>query len=155
MWSSYTVKPYLRVTVHFVTEDFNLKAPCFQIAYFPQATTHDHRRPHRGKYCSRPKRGCARSWWGTPTIGIQGKDDCQNAGTGQSSLIPTWQVIEVLESIHKVLHLLFELTNSLSGEAYISISFLKPFLHLLATSFLTEDVEDTDLTRSIKTKVLA
>lgn len=56
MWSSYTVKPYLRVTVHFVTEDFNLKAPCFQIAYFPQATTHDHRRPHRGKYCSRPKR---------------------------------------------------------------------------------------------------
>ncbi len=71
------------------------------------------------------------------------------------SLIPTWQDIEVLESIHKALHPLLEFTDALSGEEYVSVSYLKPVLHLLATSVLAEDAEDTDLTRSIKTKVLA
>lgn len=71
------------------------------------------------------------------------------------SLIPTWQDAEVLESIHKALHPLSEFTDALSGEEYVSISYLKPVLHLLATSVLAEDAEDTDLTRSIKTKVLA
>ena len=37
----------------------------------------------------------------------------------------------------------------------MSISYLKPVLHLFATSVLAEDAEDTDLTKSIKTKVLA
>ncbi|KAL3995876.1 N-acetyltransferase 8 [Sarotherodon galilaeus] len=71
------------------------------------------------------------------------------------SPIPTWQDAEVLESIHKALHPLSEFTDALSGEEYVSISYLKPVLHLLATSVLAEDAEDTDLTRSIKTKVLA
>lgn len=71
------------------------------------------------------------------------------------SLIPTWQDIEVLESVHKALHPLLDFTDALSGEEYVSISYLKPVLHLLATSVLAEDEEDTDLTRSIKIKVLA
>ncbi|KAF0039325.1 hypothetical protein F2P81_007560 [Scophthalmus maximus] len=71
------------------------------------------------------------------------------------SLIPTWQDIDVLESIHKALHPLLEFKDALSGEEYVSISYLKPVLHLLATSVLAEDAEDTDLTRSLKTKVLA
>ncbi|XP_038163162.1 E3 SUMO-protein ligase ZBED1-like [Cyprinodon tularosa] len=71
------------------------------------------------------------------------------------SLIPTWQDIEVLESIHKALHPLQEFTDALSGEEYVSISYLKPVLHLLSTSVLAENQEDTDLTRSIKTKALA
>ncbi|XP_045076134.1 E3 SUMO-protein ligase ZBED1-like [Coregonus clupeaformis] len=70
-------------------------------------------------------------------------------------LIPTWQDIDVLESIHKALHPLLEFTDALSGEEYVSISYLKPVLHLFATSVLAEDAEDTDLTKSIKTKVLA
>ncbi|XP_076832817.1 E3 SUMO-protein ligase ZBED1-like [Brachyhypopomus gauderio] len=69
-------------------------------------------------------------------------------------LIPTWQDIEVLESIHKALHPLLDFTDALSGEEYVSISYLKPVLNLLATSVLAEDQDDTDLTRSIKTKVL-
>ncbi|XP_056140252.1 neuronal acetylcholine receptor subunit alpha-9-like [Lampris incognitus] len=69
-------------------------------------------------------------------------------------LVTTWQDIYVFESIHKVLHPLQEFTDALSGEEYVSISYLKPVLHLLATSVLAEDDEDTDLSRSIKTKVL-
>jgi len=60
-----------------------------------------------------------------------------------------------MESIHKALHPLLEFTDALSGEEYVSISYLKPVLHLFATSVLAEDAEDTDLTKSIKTKVLA
>ena len=70
------------------------------------------------------------------------------------SLIPTWQDIEVLESIHKALHPLLEFTDALSGEEYVSISYLNPVLHFFATSVLAE-AEDTDLTKSIKTKVQA
>ncbi|KAL6485907.1 hypothetical protein MHYP_G00052990 [Metynnis hypsauchen] len=70
------------------------------------------------------------------------------------SLISTWQDIEVLESIHKALHPLLDFTDALSGEEYVSISYLKPVLNLLATSVLAQDQDDTDLTRSIKTKVL-
>lgn len=70
-------------------------------------------------------------------------------------LIQTWQDIEVSESIHKGRHPLLEFTDVLSGEEYVSISYLKPVLHLLATSVLAEDADDTDLTRLIKTKVLA
>ncbi|XP_078023596.1 E3 SUMO-protein ligase ZBED1-like, partial [Epinephelus lanceolatus] len=71
------------------------------------------------------------------------------------SLIPSWQDVQVLESIHNALHPLLDFTDALSGKEYVSISYLKPVLHLLATSVLAEDQEDTDLTRSIKTKVLA
>ena len=45
-------------------------------------------------------------------------------------LIPTWQDIDVLESIHKVLHPLLEFTYALSGEDYVSISYLKLVLRL-------------------------
>ena len=71
------------------------------------------------------------------------------------SFIPTWQDIDMLESIHKALHPLLEFTDTLSGEEYVSISYLKPVLQLFATSVLAEEAEDTDRTKSIKTKVLA
>ncbi|KAK7944766.1 hypothetical protein WMY93_000494 [Mugilogobius chulae] len=71
------------------------------------------------------------------------------------SLIPTWQDTDVLESIHKALHPLLEFTDALSGEEYVSISYLKPLLHHLATSVLANDPKDTDLTRSIKNRVQA
>ena len=35
MWSSRTSEPYQSITVHFIDEDFNLKAHCLQAAYFP------------------------------------------------------------------------------------------------------------------------
>ncbi|KAM4736424.1 E3 SUMO-protein ligase ZBED1-like isoform 1-T2 [Anableps anableps] len=65
-------------------------------------------------------------------MGIQRNDDSQGARTAQS-----------------------QFSDTLPGEEYVSISYLKPVLHLLATSVLAEDQEDTDLTKSIKTKVLA
>ena len=69
-------------------------------------------------------------------------------------LIPTWQDIEVIESVNKALHPLQNFTDTLSGEAYVSVSFVKPVLHLLKTSILSEDDDDTDLTKSIKTKAM-
>lgn len=66
----------------------------------------------------------------------------------------TWQDIEVLESIHKALHPLQEFTDVLSGEEYVSVSYLKPVIHLLRTKTLAEDQDDTNLTRAIKDKVL-
>lgn len=39
MWSSRTAEPYQSLTVHFITEDFELKARCLQTAYFPDDHT--------------------------------------------------------------------------------------------------------------------
>ncbi|KAL1023621.1 hypothetical protein UPYG_G00043640 [Umbra pygmaea] len=69
-------------------------------------------------------------------------------------LVPTWQDTDVLESINNALGPLQEFTDALSGEAYVSVSYLKPVLHLLRTSTLTESDEDTNLTKEIKTSAL-
>lgn len=53
------------------------------------------------------------------------------SGTHAWPLLPTWQDMDVLTSIHKALHPLQEFTDALSGEEYVSISYLKPVLHHL------------------------
>lgn len=70
-------------------------------------------------------------------------------------LLPTWQDLEILESVNKALSPLQDFTDALSGERYVSISCVKPTLHLLNTSVLAEEEEDTNLTKSLKSKILA
>lgn len=49
-------------------------------------------------------------------------------------LVPTWQHVEVLEALNKTLSPLTDFTDALSGEQYVSISSVKPVLHLFETS---------------------
>lgn len=63
-------------------------------------------------------------------------------------LIPTWQDVDVLESIDAALSPLLEFTDALSGESYVSVSFLKPVMHLFNTSILKESKDGTELTRT-------
>ncbi|XP_038590224.1 E3 SUMO-protein ligase ZBED1-like [Micropterus salmoides] len=51
-------------------------------------------------------------------------------------LIPTWQDIDVLESVSKSLGPLLDFTDALSREDYVSVSCVKPVLHLFNTSIL-------------------
>ncbi|KAL1252580.1 hypothetical protein QQF64_017273 [Cirrhinus molitorella] len=69
-------------------------------------------------------------------------------------LIPTWQDMDVLEAINKSLHPLVNFTDALSGEKYVSVSFVKPVLHLFNASILKVEDDDTDLSRAIKSKIL-
>lgn len=68
-------------------------------------------------------------------------------------LVPTWQDIMVLESVTAALKPLQDFTDALSGEAYVSLSYLKPVIHLLKTEILSPKESDTELTQVI-TKVL-
>lgn len=69
-------------------------------------------------------------------------------------LIPTWQDTEVLKSINAALHPLQDITDALSGESYVSVSYLKPVLNLLKTETLAEKDDDTNLMTAIKSRVL-
>ena len=69
-------------------------------------------------------------------------------------LVPTWQDTDVLEFINHALGPLQEFTDALSGEDYVSVSYLKPVLHLLRTATLAETDEETDLTKEIKSRAL-
>lgn len=69
-------------------------------------------------------------------------------------LVPTWQDLDVLESVNQALQSLQEFTDALSGESYVSVSYVKPVLHLMKTSVLAEKEEDSDLTKSIKMNIL-
>ncbi|XP_058254633.1 E3 SUMO-protein ligase ZBED1-like [Hemibagrus wyckioides] len=69
-------------------------------------------------------------------------------------LIPTWQDTDVLEAINKSLQPLVKFTDALSGETYVSVSFVKPALHLFNSSILKVTDDDTDLSRAIKSKIL-
>ena len=69
-------------------------------------------------------------------------------------LVPSWQDLDVLESVNLALHPLQVFTDALSGESYVSVSYVKPVLHLLNTSVLAEKEDDTNLTKTIKVKIL-
>ncbi|RXN37036.1 zinc finger BED domain-containing 1-like protein [Labeo rohita] len=51
-------------------------------------------------------------------------------------LIPTWQDTDTLEAINKFLQPLTKFTDALSSEKYVSVSFVKPVLHLFSSSIL-------------------
>ena len=70
-------------------------------------------------------------------------------------LIPTWQDTDVLEAINKSLRPLTEFTDALSSEKYVSVSFVKPVLHLFSSSILKVNDDDPGLTTTIKTKILS
>lgn len=55
-------------------------------------------------------------------------------------LVPTWQDLEGLESVNQALSPLVEFTDALSGEDYVSVSYLKPVLHVLNTKVLAAAV---------------
>ncbi len=69
-------------------------------------------------------------------------------------LIPTWQDIDVLESVSKTLGPLLDFTDALSGEDYVSVSYVKPVIHLFNNSMLLMHEEDTDLTKTLKKEML-
>lgn len=69
-------------------------------------------------------------------------------------LVPTWQDLDVLESVNRALSPLMEFTDALSGEEYVSVSYLKPVLHLLNNSVLSPDENDTELTKQLKWNIL-
>ncbi|KAJ8356662.1 hypothetical protein SKAU_G00194560 [Synaphobranchus kaupii] len=80
--------------------------------------------------------------------------DVFSADRKSQHLVPSWQDLDVLESVNQALQPLQEFTDALSGESYVSVSYVKPVLHLMKTSVLAEKEEDTDLTKSIKVKIL-
>ena len=68
-------------------------------------------------------------------------------------LVPTWQYLEVLESIDKTLFPLTDYTDIFSGLKFVTFSALIPILKYMADNELHEDSEDTALTADIKRKV--
>lgn len=57
-------------------------------------------------------------------------------------------------NLNKTLSPLMEFTDTLSGEDYVSLSYLKPVLHLLNNTVLAYSEDDTDLTKHMKTAIL-
>ncbi len=80
--------------------------------------------------------------------------DVLSADRKSRHLVPSWQDLDVLESINQALQPLQEFTEALSGERYVSVSYVKPVLHLMNTSILAAKEEDSDLTKSIKMNIL-
>lgn len=69
-------------------------------------------------------------------------------------LVPTWQDLQVLDSVSKALGPLVEFTDALSAEDYVTVSCLKPVLQLFNSNILLVKESDTDLTKSIKSSIL-
>lgn len=62
--------------------------------------------------------------------------------------------MSILDSLNKALGPLFEFTDALSGEKYVSVSFLKPVLRLFNDEILTPKEDETELTKALKGGVL-
>ncbi|KAK0132098.1 Zinc finger BED domain-containing protein 1 [Merluccius polli] len=70
-------------------------------------------------------------------------------------LVPRWSDLDVLEAINKALTPLVEFTDALSGEEYVTISSVKPVLHILRSRVLAEEDDDVALTKAIKSDILS
>lgn len=68
-------------------------------------------------------------------------------------LIPTWQDMDVIQSINQALSPLSSLTNMLSGESYVTVSAVLPIVHLIENNLLKEEESDTQLTKDIKCRI--
>ena len=68
-------------------------------------------------------------------------------------LLPTWQDIDVLQSINAALNPLTTLTDLLSAEKYVTVSAVLPLVHLVENNILKEVESDTTLTRDIKRRI--
>ncbi|XP_056392413.1 uncharacterized protein LOC130285157 isoform X2 [Hyla sarda] len=55
----------------------------------------------------------------------------------------------------QVLSPLQDFTDALSGERYVSVSYVKLVLHLFNTTILAEEENDTELTKDVKRNILA
>uniref|UniRef100_A0AAV2K8K1 Transposase n=1 Tax=Knipowitschia caucasica TaxID=637954 RepID=A0AAV2K8K1_KNICA len=69
-------------------------------------------------------------------------------------LVFIWQDIEVLEAIQKALKPLQDFTDALSGEDYVTLSYVRPVLHLFNNRLMASEEGDSELCKSIKTKVV-
>ncbi|XP_077306275.1 E3 SUMO-protein ligase ZBED1-like [Lithobates pipiens] len=69
-------------------------------------------------------------------------------------LLPTWQDLEILEAVDKTLTPLADFTDALSGEQYVSVSSVKPALHLFQSSVLAVKEDDSDLICTMKSKIM-
>jgi len=65
-------------------------------------------------------------------------------------LIPSWADLHVLEAVNRALSPLMEFTDALSGEEYVTISFVKPVLHIPNSRVLAEEEDDVELTKQSK-----
>ena len=63
-------------------------------------------------------------------------------------LCPSWQDIEVLESLQA------DFTDSLLGENCVTVSAIAAVLHILKTDVLADSVDDSTLTSDIKKRIL-
>ena len=71
-----------------------------------------------------------------------------------SHLVPTWEDIEELESMQKVMKPLADFTDMLSRETHVMLSALRPAPHILKNDVLAESESDTTLTADIKRHIL-
>lgn len=69
-------------------------------------------------------------------------------------LVPSWQDLDVMESVKAALGPLRDFTDALSGEDNVSVSYVKPVLHLQKFNLLNVNDDDTELTKTMKTTIL-
>ncbi|XP_024139828.2 zinc finger BED domain-containing protein 1, partial [Oryzias melastigma] len=65
----------------------------------------------------------------------------------------SWQDLDVMEPLKKALGPLRDFTDAFSGEDYVSVSYVKPVLHLLQNNLLKAEDNDSELSKKIKSTV--
>ena len=69
-------------------------------------------------------------------------------------LVPTWQDIDVLQSVHYGVKNLVDFTDMLSGEERVTLSTLRAVLNIPKNEVLVKSPVDTTLTKDIKRHIL-
>ncbi|XP_071344173.1 E3 SUMO-protein ligase ZBED1-like [Trachinotus anak] len=181
LWSSRTSEPYISLTIHFIDEEWNLRTRCLETADFPDdhtgeviaeglkevllswsLTEHKMVCITTDSGANMVKATSLNHWTRLQcfghrlhsAIGAAGKDRRVDRAVGGSRQ-KTVARAPVLESMNAALTPLLEFTDSLSGESYVTVSYVKPMLHLFRSNLLQVNEGDTQLTKEMKTKIMA
>ncbi|XP_069395198.1 E3 SUMO-protein ligase ZBED1-like [Paralichthys olivaceus] len=176
MWSSRTCGPYMSVTVHFI-QDWEIKTVCLQTSYFPQDHTGEHiaealqdaiaswklQEKHLVAITTDNGSNIVKAVELNKWLRMQCFSHRLHLaiGHGMNDTRVTRAIslckrvdLEVLEAVQKVLKPLQDFTDALSGEEYITLSYVKPVLHIFNESLLACEEGDSELRKSIKTSIV-
>ncbi|KAL6476632.1 hypothetical protein MHYP_G00151310 [Metynnis hypsauchen] len=162
----------MSLTIHYFSANWELKSKCLETVFMPESHTGDNL-AEALRYLVKRKLACITTDNGVNTGAAVRKLGWQRWGTTQKMiehvleqttaikrvlddrrsqhLIPTWQDIEVLESVNAALKKVADFTDALSSEKTVRASSVKQVL--LSEDLLLPTKEDTELTRNLKIKM--
>ncbi|KAJ8349334.1 hypothetical protein SKAU_G00244640 [Synaphobranchus kaupii] len=139
--------PYMSLTAHFIDSEWKLVLKCLTTSFHPE----NHSADNLAAVLQEQLQEWKVAQWGSKQRMVdrilqqaQAIRQVQTDDRRASHSTLTWQDIQVLESVNKVLKPVADFTDIMSGESYVTASSLLPMMQLLRADTMAAAAEDSN-----------